>query len=82
MWWWHGNLSLWGWLGMTATMLVFWTLVIWGVVTLVRRGGSGSPDHPDAEDALAGRFARGEIDEDEYRQRLAVLRGDATLTGR
>lgn len=82
MWWWHGDLSVWGWLGMTATMLVFWALVIWGVVILVRRGGSGSPDNPDAEDVLAGRFARGEIDEDEYRQRLAVLRGETSLTGR
>ncbi len=36
----------------------------------------GAPAAPPAEGILAGRFARGEIDEEEYRRRLATLRGD------
>ncbi|WP_245560335.1 MULTISPECIES: SHOCT domain-containing protein [Nocardia] len=31
---------------------------------------------PSGEQVLAERFARGEIDADEYHQRLATLRGD------
>jgi putative membrane protein len=38
-----------------------------------RRWGGGGPG-PSAEDVLAERYARGEIDEGEYRQRRAVLR--------
>ncbi|MGW1159640.1 SHOCT domain-containing protein [Streptomyces sp. NPDC002513] len=37
-------------------------------------GGSGWGGSRQAEDLLAERFARGEIDEDEYRRRLTVLR--------
>lgn len=37
-------------------------------------GQQGTPPGPTAEDVLADRFARGEIDEAEYRQRLTVLR--------
>ena len=80
--WWHGSLSFWGWLGMTATMLVFWGLLIWGVATLVRGGGSGGRGRHGPEDVLAERFATGEISEDEYRQRLEVLRGNATKARR
>lgn len=40
---------------------------------------TGAPSHgpvrPTAEQLLAERYARGEIDEDEYRHRLAVLHG-------
>ncbi|MFJ9608412.1 SHOCT domain-containing protein [Kitasatospora sp. NPDC101176] len=34
-----------------------------------------TPDRPTPEQVLAERLARGEIDHDEYRQRLGVLRG-------
>lgn len=54
-----------------------WALVIWGGVTLARRSGvlrSGSR----AEQTLAERYAAGEIDDDEYRERLATLAGTAT----
>lgn len=65
----------WGaWLMMTVFMLGFWGLVAWVIVTLVR-GPSGN-QHQDrsAEDILAERFARGEIDKDEYTQRRDALR--------
>jgi putative membrane protein len=60
---------------MTLSVMLFWALVIVGVVAWVRylgRNDRGS-DAPTPEELLAERFARGEIDEDEYRHRLDVL---------
>jgi putative membrane protein len=83
MWYDHG-MTGYGWVLMTFGMLVFWALLIGAVVLLVRalgrRGEPGDARRPPgeasaAESVLAERFARGEIDEAEYRQRLAVLRG-------
>jgi putative membrane protein len=72
---WNGW-SWWGWTLMSLTMLAFWGLVIWGVAALLRRPGDGRQEQqqPDSERILAERFARGEIDQDEYRQRLQTLR--------
>jgi putative membrane protein len=70
---------------MGIPMLVFWGLVIWGIVALVRVAGQTSsqtrfdPNH-DPEQVLADRFARGEIDADEYRARLATLRETTRTT--
>jgi putative membrane protein len=63
-------------------MIVFWGLIIAGAIALVRyftsrsdRGESGvSSRGRGPEQILAERFARGEIDEDEYRQRREALR--------
>ena len=47
------------------------------IVAQVRRNpaGSSTPDAvPDAERVLADRFARGEIDTEDYEQRLRTLR--------
>ena len=74
MWWWHGDWGWGAWLAMTAGMLVFWGLVIWGVVTLVRSGTASREPAARPEEILAARFASGEIDEDEYEHRLATLR--------
>ncbi|WP_240619379.1 SHOCT domain-containing protein [Blastococcus sp. TF02-8] len=77
--WWYGEGSPSGWTYalMTLSMILFWGLIIYGVVWLLRY--SGRDDAPEArkptpEDLLAERFARGEIDEPEYRQRLETLR--------
>ncbi len=70
MWDWHGYGGG-AWFAMSFGMLVFWGLVIWFVVAMVRSGSNRG----DAEAILAARFARGEINEDEYRQRLDVLHG-------
>jgi putative membrane protein len=51
---------------------VFWLAVIATVITLLWRRGSG--DTRSARGALADRYARGDIDEQEYRERLGVLR--------
>jgi putative membrane protein len=76
------GMSAWGYLLMTANLLLFWALVIGGIVVVVRylgRSGRAAPDlhgpHARAEAILAERFAQGEIDEEEYRRRLSVLRG-------
>ena len=71
--------SGWGWVAMTIGMVVFWGLLITLVVVLVRGmnrpGDQGLGQRPSPERLLAERFARGEIDEDEYRRRLATLTG-------
>ncbi|WP_322748274.1 MULTISPECIES: SHOCT domain-containing protein [unclassified Frankia] len=73
----------WGaWLMMSVMTVLFWSLIIAGVVALVRYvGGGHAAGHPgtgsgqaDAEHVLAERFARGEIDEDEYKRRSDLLR--------
>ena len=78
MWWPEGNVSGWGWLAMTISMVLFWGLLILGGILLVRALNRPSGDHsvaprPTAEQVLAERFARGEIDEEEYRRRRAAL---------
>jgi len=78
---WGNGMGGWGILVMTVSNLLFWGLLIVGVVALVRtlgRGGSTNPataQRSTAEEVLAERFARGEIDVQEYQERLQVLRG-------
>ena len=59
---------------------LFWLIVLGGLVLLLRsRGGWGPPrvsgHRETALDVLDGRYARGEIDDDEYRKRRSVLTG-------
>jgi putative membrane protein len=81
MYWYGSGMSGWGYALMTISMVLFWGAVIIGIVALVRyvgRGGqqTSAPQSPQVpERLLAERFARGEIDEEEYQRRLAVLRG-------
>lgn len=58
-------------------MIVSWALIVAIVVFAVRAFSSGSPDR-SGRDRVPGaildeRFARGEISEEEYRQRKQVL---------
>jgi putative membrane protein len=75
MWGWNGW-NWWGWALMSFSMIAFWGLVVWGIVTLFRRPGpdDSRPGRADPEQILAERFARGEIDEEEYQRRLETLR--------
>jgi putative membrane protein len=73
-------MSGWGWLLMTLGMASFWALVAVLALALLRRPGQlhqqPQPDQqprPGAEEILAERLGRGEIDPDEYRQRLQTL---------
>ncbi len=57
---------------------ILWLLVIGGVITtivLVSRRNRALAGPRAGEARLAERFAAGDIDEQEYRQRLAVLKG-------
>lgn len=77
------HISGWGYaLGIIA-MVLFWAVLVLAIAAAVRyvdrkRGESlpptASPPPPTAEQVLAERFARGEIDADEYSQRLDTLR--------
>ncbi|MGY3567915.1 SHOCT domain-containing protein [Sinomonas sp. RB5] len=73
--------GVWGWVLMAVMMLVFWGGIIALVVFLVRGArsgpggyGQGGPWHEDPEQIRAQRFARGEIDETEFRARRDALR--------
>lgn len=72
----YGNgMGAWGYVAMTVSSLVFWGLLAAGVVALFRYAGRPHNVPPPApEQLLAERYARGEIDDEEYRRRLATLR--------
>lgn len=73
---WYDNGMGWGgWLVMLLGMVAFWGLVVWAVLVLSRdtRSGDTRPARHDPLDTLDERFARGEIDETEYRARAEVL---------
>lgn len=66
-----------GWLWMGFTLVVLTTLLVVAIVAGVRKLDEAALERGDGEPAhrvLADRFARGEITEEEYRHRLAVLR--------
>ncbi|HYS39662.1 MAG TPA: SHOCT domain-containing protein [Pseudonocardiaceae bacterium] len=82
MFWYGTGVNGWGYALMMIGMVLFWGLVIVGIVALVRHlARSGQHTTPESlgrfapEQVLGERFARGEIDEQEYRQRLDTLRG-------
>lgn len=85
MFWSDHNMSGWGYAGMAIGMVLFWALILVGIVALIRysTGANQTRDIPQAqpyseyespEQILASRFAGGEVDETEYRHRLEVLR--------
>lgn len=56
-------------------MILIWGAVI-AVIVLAVRGlsaGNGPKDQPDAAETLRRRFANGDIDEEEYERRKAML---------
>jgi putative membrane protein len=69
----------WGaWLAMSLAMIAFWAFVAWVIVMVVRGSGwAGSWSRPRTPfDVLDERYARGEIDEDEYRRRRDLISPD------
>jgi putative membrane protein len=66
-----------GWMMAAASILAFLVvgLAVVAVVALLRlNGGSGrGTSRPSARDLLQQRYARGEIDNDEYFRRLSTL---------
>jgi putative membrane protein len=70
-----GMMGGFGWLMMTGTTIVVLALLGLGAYLLIRATRpSGAATTSSADQILAERFARGEIDETEYQQRLATLR--------
>ncbi|MGZ4464894.1 MAG: SHOCT domain-containing protein [Oryzihumus sp.] len=65
-----------GWNGwaMAGWMFGFWMLVVLLVILALRTYGGLHPRSSEAERLLAERFARGEIDADEYARRRELLR--------
>lgn len=78
--WNHNGMGGWVWLVASLSAILFWALIVLLIVLLVRTMRHGPVTRhdgvsmPSPEQVLAERFARGEIDEEEYRRRLEVLR--------
>jgi len=78
---WDGNTGIWGYIMMGLSFVLFWGAIITAIILFARSMGAGSRRYESgghgagvAENLLAERFARGEIDESEYSARLAALR--------
>jgi putative membrane protein len=84
--WWDGHMGWDGgwWIVMALGMVLFWGLIVLGVVLVVReltrgRDDRGRVDRGAGTDAMAlldRRLALGEISPEEYQERRAVLRGE------
>ena len=66
------SMGAWGWWVMGVCVLVFWLLVFAVGALLLRR--PERTEQRDSEDILAERFARGDIDADEFARRQALIR--------
>jgi putative membrane protein len=84
----YGSGNHWGlWVLMIVAMVVFWGALAWIIVTLVRHRAvpvvsahpvpesPAPPTHGEAVRILNERFARGDIDEEEYSRRRALIEG-------
>ncbi len=67
-----------GWIFMAVAMVIFWAIVVFGVIALVRYVGHNHRNDPsipkDPESILKERFAKGEIDEESFRKSIATLK--------
>lgn len=78
MYWNDGSLGWGGWIVMVLSMAAFWGLLFWAAIAVIRAAPRSDAARSDVaaspEDLLAARFARGDIDEDEYRSRSDAIR--------
>lgn len=75
---WNDGMGWAGWLVMALTAVAFWALVVVVVVALFRDSRpdprQAQPGTDEARRILDQRFARGEIDANEYQARQVMLR--------
>lgn len=75
--WGHMGDCGWGWYGMGIGMLLFWVLLIAAIVLLFRSssgfGGAGRSREKSALDLLKERYARSEIEREEFLQKKRDL---------
>ncbi|PND53000.1 hypothetical protein CQZ88_05650 [Rhodococcus sp. ENV425] len=74
--WGLSQMSWGGWIVMSLILLGFWALVVYGIAALFhtdRRLAEPGTGADDPLQILAARFARGEIDADEYQARRRAL---------
>ncbi|HEX4817503.1 MAG TPA: hypothetical protein VFV66_32580 [Nonomuraea sp.] len=79
---------MWGlfWVAAVTLVVTAWRKGWWGPRRARAAGGPGSPAGPtapgsptaSAEQILAERYARGEMSDDEYFEKMSVLRGGAS----
>lgn len=76
------GMSGWGYILMTAALLVIISMVVAAALVLIRSGATARRPAPDAmrrrdaERIIEQRFALGEVDQDEFRSRMDVLQSD------
>jgi len=81
---WAGELTWTGWIVMAVCMLAFWAVVIYLMAMMFRTDRANGPGRTSQESdplrLLETRFARGDIDSDEFVARRQVLMhpGDTT----
>ena len=77
MWWGHGAWGAGDWVTMILMMMVFWgliaALIVWAIQGRRTNSNVAPIQRPTADEVLARRFARGEINADEYARGRAVL---------
>lgn len=71
----------WGIFWMLVSMVAMVGILLAIVFTLVRSSSNDRPQHRDPKGVLAERFAKGEMDADEYRERQQVLDATAHAEG-
>lgn len=78
---WNEGMNSGGWIVMTMVMVAFWALVVLGAVALFRRESTNQTAGVQLSErtplrTLDERFARGEIDVDDYHARQEILRAN------
>lgn len=72
------HMSGWGWAVMGVGSVLLWVALVLGAIALARHLRSSGPragdGRVDPEQLLAARYARGDIDDEDYHRRLDTLR--------
>ena len=68
-----GTGSMMGWFGGGIMMILFWAIVIYFIVWLVRNSKTNGKDGNKALDILKERYAKGEIDKKEFEEKKKDL---------